>query len=768
VTMSFHSEFFAGVAPLITSGAFGLGTEELYPAMVKAVFHNLWSYHPSKSFALDRHSAAAAGVEVLPIGRKLNTVPEGTVQCLVFGNTSDGTIEAAKRSLHLMSEHLDVYVQGHFVQDSLDSKDGVVNAHMRFGPERVQAPYLVDSADYVLCNDVKLLNKFNVLGRLRRGGTLMLNCEWTQEQVGAELPPHLRKQIAKLGAKLFVVNAKQVSEEIGTSVAGVMQAVLCQVHALQTATKEVAGQGQVNAIVGYRAGAIAHADSAEMVRQLLSAEGSKSNAASVKAQAVQYPRETWIQDAAVGWAPITTSSDAGTMTVPSAVMAPKSVSSSNHTRVLSHHHKNGVSQKTEKSFSLQSNDAKRFLLFSKAFQGKTQLRMGNGTKQVKCTEHTRLTPVDYDRNIFHLQFDLTGSGLTYSMGDALAVHSYNREEDVDAFMQMYGLDETVTWAIDKTDEEGEGKVEVLTLGHLFTQVLDIFGRPSKKFYKALAELATDTTQKAALQELATGDSAEAKAKFAARVEETTTFADLLHEFPSAKPSVAELIRLVPRIKARLYSIASSSLANPGKVELLVVLEDWKTPDGKYKMGLCSDYLERMPAGALVTASVSSSLMKLPADPLAPIVMAGTGTGMAPFRAFLQERHHLATKEGKRTGDSVLYFGARYSSQEYLYKDELQSFERDGTLTHFRPAWSRDQAEKVYIQHRIAQDAEVLWTLLVLKRGSFYLCGQAGKMPGDVYDAIAGGFVKAGGVTLDEARKMLTDMKEEGRYVVEVY
>merc|ERR1711865_1223879 len=142
-----------------------------------------------------------------------------------------------------------------------------------------------------------------------------------------------------------------------------------------------------------------------------------------------------------------------------------------------------------------------------------------------------------------------------------------------------------------------------------------------------------------------------------------------------------------------------------------------------------------------------------------------GTGMAPFRAFLQERHHIATQHNKRTGDSVLYFGARYSSQEYLYKDELDSFEKDGTLTHFRPAWSRDQAHKIYIQNRTAEDAETLWDLLVLKRGSFYLCGQAGRMPSDVYDAIAGGFVTAGKVSLDEARKMLSDMKEEGRYVV---
>merc|ERR1711865_285385 len=209
---------------------------------------------------------------------------------------------------------------------------------------------------------------------------------------------------------------------------------------------------------------------------------------------------------------------------------------------------------------------------------------------------------------------------------------------------------------DKSDDAGEGKVEVMTLGKLFTQVLDVFGRPSKKFYRALAERATDTVQKAALMELATGDSADAKAKFAARVSETTTFAELLEEFDSAVLTVPDFIALVPRMKARLYSIASSSLANPDKVELLVVLEDWKTPSGKYRMGLSSEYLRDMHPGSqrsLVTASVSS----------------------------------------------------------------------------------------------------------------FYLCGQAGRMPSDVYDAIAGGFVTAGKVSLDEARKMLSDMKEEGRYVV---
>merc|ERR1719453_2806513 len=142
--------------------------------------------------------------------------------------------------------------------------------------------------------------------------------------------------------------------------------------------------------------------------------------------------------------------------------------------------------------------------------------------------------------------------------------------------------------------------------------------------------------------------------------------------------------------------------------------------------------------------------------------------MAPFRCFMQHRAYERAVDGVDVGPMVLYFGARFSSKEFLYREEIQGWERDGVLTHFRPAWSRDGPQKVYIQHRIAQDAQLLWDFLVVRQGTFYLCGQAGNMPADVQDAITSGFAAAGGLSKEQAAQKLNEIKEEGRYVIEVY
>lgn len=149
-------------------------------------------------------------------------------------------------------------------------------------------------------------------------------------------------------------------------------------------------------------------------------------------------------------------------------------------------------------------------------------------------------------------------------------------------------------------------------------------------------------------------------------------------------------------------------------------------------------------------------------------MAGTGTGMAPFRAFMQHRAVERAADGTNVGPMMLYFGARYEAKEFLYSDDIRGWVRDGLLTHFRPAWSRDGPKKVYIQHLIGADAALLWELLVLRGGSFYLCGQAGSMPVDVQDALVSGFASAGGLSDAEAASKLQELKEEGRYVIEVY
>jgi len=307
---------------------------------------------------------------------------------------------------------------------------------------------------------------------------------------------------------------------------------------------------------------------------------------------------------------------------------------------------------------------------------------------------------------------------------------------------------------------------VRSVFQIFHQYLDIFGRPSKRFYQTLAEHATDPVQKEILFII----SENGKEEFKKRVEETTTYEDLLREFTSAHPSVENLLEMIPPIKPRHYSIASSMKMYPTSVHLLVVVEDWKTPSGKFRVGQCSGYLASLKnpetQDIYMTVSVAPSLMKLPPKNTQPVVMAGLGTGMAPFRAFIQERSYLASK-GEDVGPMALYFGSRHRSKEYLYGDELEAYNASGLLKYLRLAFSRDQNEKVYIQHKLQKDKEEIFDLLLKEKGHFYLCGPTWPTV-DVYDAIVNNFTVVGGMDVTEAKEEVYRMKEEGRYVLEVY
>jgi sulfite reductase (NADPH) flavoprotein alpha-component len=226
-------------------------------------------------------------------------------------------------------------------------------------------------------------------------------------------------------------------------------------------------------------------------------------------------------------------------------------------------------------------------------------------------------------------------------------------------------------------------------------------------------------------------------------------------------------------------------AHPTSVHLLVVVEDWTTPNGKYREGHTSSYLARLQnpetqdhfmTGTLgplflltLEVSVAPSVMKLPPTHKQPVIMAGLGTGMAPFRAFIQERAYFKSL-GEEVGPMALYFGSRHRAKEYLYGEELEAYSASGLLTNLRLAFSRDQVEKVYIQHKIKADSDDLAKWMLDDKGHFYLCGPTWPA-GDVYDAIVGAFTQNNScknLTLEEAQKELQDMKDKGRYVLEVY
>ncbi|KAJ8516358.1 hypothetical protein ONZ45_g6300 [Pleurotus djamor] len=385
------------------------------------------------------------------------------------------------------------------------------------------------------------------------------------------------------------------------------------------------------------------------------------------------------------------------------------------------------------------------------------------TYLVTCTVNRRLTPLEYDRNVFHLEFDTSGTGLKYAIGEALGVHGWNDAQEVLDFCAWYGVDPDRLITIPLPSSEGT-KMHTRTIFQALQQQIDLFGHPAKSFYSELAPYATNSVDKHALQFIGSPEGSSTYKKLSEK--DTVHFIDVLKTYPSARPSIEILCTLIGDIKPRHYSIASAQAVVGNRVDLLVVTVDWVTPNGTPRYGQCTRYLSDLKIGQKVTVSIKPSVMKLPPNNLQPIIMAGLGTGAAPFRAFLQYRAWLA-QQGEKVGPIYYYFGSRHQSQEYLYGEEIEAYILDGTITKAGLAFSRDGARKVYIQHKMLEDAEALARMLKEDDGAFYLCGPTWPVP-DVYNALVGALVKYNGMTETDAGEYLESLKEEERYVLEVY
>ncbi|KAI0677013.1 assimilatory sulfite reductase [Trametes maxima] len=382
---------------------------------------------------------------------------------------------------------------------------------------------------------------------------------------------------------------------------------------------------------------------------------------------------------------------------------------------------------------------------------------------ITCTVNRRLTPLEYDRNVFHLEFDTRGTGLKYEIGEALGVHGWNDASEVLDFCEWYGVDpdRLVTLPVPGTDG---ARVHTRTVFQALQQQVDLFGKPTKTFYTELAEHAARVEDKYALRFIGSPEGAATFKKLSEK--DTVTFADILKRYESARPGIEVLCELVGDIKPRHYSIASSQAVVGDRVDLLVVSVDWVTPSGSPRYGQCTRYLAGLKVGQKVTVSIKPSVMKLPPDHKQPIIMAGLGTGAAPFRAFLQHRALLAS-QGVPVGPTYYYFGSRHQSQEYLYGEEIEAFVLDRTITRAGLAFSRDGPRKVYIQHRMREHGADLARMLWDERGVFYLCGPTWPVP-DVYEALVDALVGHASVSREAAGAFLEGLKEEERYVLEVY
>ena len=263
--------------------------------------------------------------------------------------------------------------------------------------------------------------------------------------------------------------------------------------------------------------------------------------------------------------------------------------------------------------------------------------------------------------------------------------------------------------------------------------------------------------------------------------------NLFQQFPSCHPPLAGLLDCLPPLAPRMYSVSCSPLQSPNAVQVAFSVVKYDTPAGtrrgvatNWLQQLCKPLLKKGDETAEADIRVPVYLRKggsfgLPvhADSglpnlAAPLLMIGPGTGVAPFRGFLQQRHHLTKHQDGAVAPASLYFGCRQKAEDYLYQDDLKGFAADGTLSKLRVAFSRAQSSKVYVQDLLKQDADFVCELLQHPAAYVYVCGDGVSMAKEVQSTLVGILESAGGMSNADASAYLTAMTKQERYVRDIW
>ncbi|KAK6082951.1 sulfite reductase flavoprotein component [Seiridium cupressi] len=609
-----------------------------------------------------------------------------------------------------------------YASESYDNlvQGGVVRTDLRTSKKSIDTPYAIEEADAVFVNEEKLLKEVASSQSVKPSGKFIVKLpNFKADEIEKRLPAAVRRDIQERDLELYVLDPTlSASDDEKTS------RLLVELAFLKITKPDI---------------------TSETLQKLVSLEGNPPTLQEILEaldkclSKVDIP-EQWA-DAA---------EEASTPALPASLK----------TNSFTPFEK----EETESEPLISDwQAAAKGLVFKEAYSTEIGLRPEQTvqTYTIRVKENRRLTPATYDRNIFHIEFDLGTSGLTYKIGEALGIHADNDPELVQQFIESYGLNGDQLVQIPAREC---GRVETRTVFQALMQNIDIFGKPPKRFYETLADFATDETETKKLRGLGAQEGAD---EFKKRSDvDTITYADILEEFPSAHLSFTDIVRLVGPLKRREYSIASAQAVAPNVVALMIVVVNWVDPKGRQRYGQATRYLSRLPVGTAVTASVKPSVMKLPTRDEAPLIMAGLGTGLAPFRAFVQYRA-MQKAQGKKIGDILLYLGSRHQREEYLYGEEWEAYLDSGVITLLGAAFSRDQPQKIYIQDRMRQTISNIVKAYIAEEGSFYLCGPTWPVPDvtEVLEEAIATEAKMTGKKVDP-KKEIERLKEDGRYVLE--
>ena len=363
-----------------------------------------------------------------------------------------------------------------------------------------------------------------------------------------------------------------------------------------------------------------------------------------------------------------------------------------------------------------------------------------------------LTGPASEKETIHVEMELA-EGMTYIPGDALGVIPTYCDEAVNDVLKALGFDGS-----EKVIEPVKGTPgNEITVREALTSKLGI-GKLARGAVNQYAKLAGEGVPAGLKALLGTENKAAAEEYVWGR-----EFVDLVTDFPGIVKDPQDLFNILQRLMPRMYSIASSQRAHPGQVHLTVrvVLYD---AHGRHRQGVTSGMLgHRAPAGGKLPVFLDKNdHFRLPVDNNVPVIMIGPGTGIAPFRAFLEEREALGAK-----GDNWLVFGDQRAASDYLYQEQFEGMQKSGLLTKLQTAFSRDQATKIYVQDRLREASDELFAWL--ERGAhFYVCGDASRMAKDVEQVLLESIAKGISGSPEQAAEYLKKMKADQRYQRDVY
>ena len=381
------------------------------------------------------------------------------------------------------------------------------------------------------------------------------------------------------------------------------------------------------------------------------------------------------------------------------------------------------------------------------------------------------------RSTRYIAFDIANTGLQYETGDHVAVYPCNPPELVTRLCARVGVSTNTYFtanyvAPDGTVTDDQPPVAVsTTVGQLLLEELDLalrepFDDLLAYLYSATQNLQEKHRLETWLEILRQGDEhPDAVALKKTITDNFMSVADLFDEFPSIPVTLEVLLELLPKQKPRLYSISSCPLLHPDKIQVTVGVLQIRTDSGKVRQGLCSNHLAGLQLGSQVRISVRTSVFRPPADPQAPMLMVGPGTGVSPLIAFLQYREALQN-QGTDLGDACLYFGCR-NHTDFLYGEQLIAWQNQGVLTDLQVAFSRLTDKKVYVQGLMQENAQALWQSLSHPQCHYYVCGDA-KMADDVFEGFMAVAKTEGNLSHIEAVEFFDKMKQEKRFHTDVW